>query len=387
MTNLDIPYYLNSAKRVLNGNRCLNIFNPSIISATNRKGAALLVYIVYPFYMDTASSRFRSHINNGNAKMIVQVLNDLGYAVDVIDYRDIATFDTKQKYDVVIGIDKVFDYDKPCMKTATKIFYSTGLHFVEATRLTYERHIRFMQRHGVFISPQRIPLPLYSPEKSDCIISIQNQFTDCSYRMAGKPIYNCTISGTNTFYNMNRKTKNTKTVLWLSGSGMILKGLDLVLDAIADMPDCKLVVCADMSSEEDRQFEEFYYGQIHNSENVQYVGFVDVGSQKFSRIAKDCTAIIFPYPEGEMSGSLVNGMYHGLIPIIGYFSDDKISECSVFTIGTVDGVKDAIRSVMNMSDDEIRIKSKKTLEYAKVHYTAGKEYSDWKRAIKEACDL
>ena len=61
-----------------------------------KRGNALLMYIVYPFYLKETDASFRAHINVRNARMIVQVLNDLGFCVDVIDYRD-KFFETSKK--------------------------------------------------------------------------------------------------------------------------------------------------------------------------------------------------------------------------------------------------------------------------------------------------
>ena len=46
---------------------------------------ALLSYIVHPFSISRDDPRFFQHINVQHAQEIVRILNEMGYAVDVID--------------------------------------------------------------------------------------------------------------------------------------------------------------------------------------------------------------------------------------------------------------------------------------------------------------
>lgn len=369
--------YINSVKRVINRNRKLGIFSPT--TDVKKERDALLAYITYPFYLDSTDPRFRSHINYHHTRLIAQVLNDAGYSVDAIDYTD-TTFSPRKRYDLAIGIGQAFDVSHPHLNGAVKVYLSTGLHYLTANELTYQRHMNLLQRTGTFIPPARAPSPYYTPERSDAIISIQNRFTDNSYSHIGVPIRNCTISGTSPQRPLQPKTMNTRTILWLSGAGMVLKGLDLVLDAIADIPDCRLMVCADLAG--DKEFEDLYWSELHDP-NVTLCGFVDVGSPEFERIAYESTAIIFPYPEGEMSGSLVNAMNHGVIPVISYFSNNEIARFAVRTSGTVRDVRQSIEQVMDMSDEEIASRSRQTLAYAHAYYNPQAEYADWMNAIME----
>ncbi len=366
----------------------LCLFRPNIISIYNNKnlpvkGHALLMYITRPFFIDHNDPVFRSHINIQCSLTIVKVLNELGYKVDVVNYTD-REFDTKRRYDIIIGIGGAFDYGKDYfINSRIKIYLATGLHWLTETFLIYQRYFNLKNRKKVTLIPRRLNEQYFTPEKSDVIFSVQNEYTNNTYSHLNKPIYPLALSCSLNFplHAKNIKQKNTKTFLWLSGGGMVLKGLDIVLDAFSEMPDFKLKVCADVSSEKD--FEQLYFKELYETKNIQTYGFVDIESDKFRSIASGCIAVIFPYPEGEISGSLVNSMYYGLIPVIGYFSNDEIKEFAELVDGSVEGIKKALVKFGELTDQDIMEKSSKTLEYVQKYYNQTKEYYGWKAAFED----
>jgi hypothetical protein len=343
--------------------RINNIYNNKNLPV---KGHALLMYISHPFFMNEKDPAFRSHINIPCSIMIVKVLNEIGYSVDAINWKD-RKFNTKKQYDIVIGIGEAFDYEKDYfINSRIKIYYATGLHWLTETYSIYQRHFNLKNRKKVTLIPRRLNEPYFSPEKSDIIFSVQNEYTNNSYSHLNKPIYYVAPSVSLDFPTSieNIKKKNTNTFLWLSGGGMVLKGLDIVLDAFFEMHDFKLKVCANVSSEKD--FEQLYFKELYETKNIQTYGFVDIGSEKFRNIASECIAVIFPYPEGEISGSLINSMYYGLIPD-----------------GTVEGIKKVLVKFGELTDQEIMGKSAKTLEYVQKYHSQTKEYNDWKSAFED----
>ncbi len=63
---------------------------------------ALLSYLVYPFTIPRDDPRFIRHINIWHAIEFVRTLNQMGYRVDAMDYRD-QDFSPTRSYDVFIG--------------------------------------------------------------------------------------------------------------------------------------------------------------------------------------------------------------------------------------------------------------------------------------------
>lgn len=76
-------------------------------------------------------------------------------------------------------------------------------------------------------------------------------------------------------------------------------------------------------------------------------------------------------------------MYYGLIPIIAYFSNEEIKNFGEFVEGTVNGIKNTINRVGSLSNDVIKDKSFKILEYVEKHYNPMKEFECWKLALED----
>lgn len=110
---------------------------------------------------------------------------------------------------------------------------------------------------------------------------------------------------------------------------------------------------------------------------------MDIGSPEFKKIIDECVAVIYPYPEGEISGSLMTCMNHGLIPIIAYFSNSEIAGFAEYVDGTVKGIKETLTRFIQLPDEIIQEKSRKSLEYVRCYHSREKEYSDWKSAFED----
>ena len=365
-----------------NNRRVINKF-PSRIDPP--LGNALLIYITYPFFLKKNSQEYRSHINIRNSHTIVRAFNELGFNVDIINHED-GKYDTNKKYDMVIGVGQALDRDKNYLKNSkVKIYYATGLHWLTESYLIFQRYLYLKNRKGTSLIPQRLNKPYLSAEKSDIIFSVQNNYTNETYAHLKKPIVY--IAPTGSFdtgpQQESIKNKNSKKILWLSGVGMVLKGLDLVLEAFSELPAIELMICADFSTEPG--FADVYSNEL-NQKNIQYLGFVDIGSEKFKSVTDQCIGVIYPYPEGEISGSIINAMYFGLIPIIAYCSNAEISNFAVPTCPSVLEIKKSLEIISSMSDSEIRERSEKCLKYIYEYHSPQKEADDWRSAIQFVID-
>ena len=71
---------------------------------------------------------------------------------------------------------------------------------------------------------------------------------------------------------------------------MVHKGLDLVLEAFAGMPEYHLTVCGPVASEKD--FERGYNQELYHTPNIHTFGWIDVDSPKFINLAAQCVGIV-----------------------------------------------------------------------------------------------
>jgi glycosyltransferase involved in cell wall biosynthesis len=220
-------------------------------------------------------------------------------------------------------------------------------------------------------------------EHADCATVLGNQSTIRTYEYALKPIFRVPLSTCAVYPWPGEKDFDScrKNFLWFGSNGFVHKGLDLVLDVFAEMPDYHLYVCGPIQQEKD--FENAYYKELYQSQNIHTVGWVDIESPAFIEVANQCTGIIYPSCAEGQAGSVVTCMHTGLIPIISYESGVDVSsnfglileDCSIETI------KRSIESISSLPGEQIRQMSRRAWEFARANHTREKFAEEYKKII------
>jgi len=164
--------------------------------------------------------------------------------------------------------------------------------------------------------------------------------------------------------------------MWLGSSGTVHKGLDLVLEAFSLMPDYHLYVCGLIDSESD--FSEEYQNELYHTQNIHTIGWIDVSSQEFLTIVKQCVGLIYPSCSEGQSGSVVQSLHAGLIPIVSYQSGVTVDGFGIILMQcTIDEIQEAISSLSSLSAEKLQEMAKRSWEYANTYHTRenfSKEY-------------
>ncbi|MDD1444261.1 glycosyltransferase, partial [Dolichospermum sp. ST_sed3] len=172
---------------------------------------------------------------------------------------------------------------------------------------------------------------------------------------------------------------NRYTFLWFGGSGLILKGLDIVLEAFAEMPDFKLYVCGPINKEND--FEQLYHNELYNTPNINTIGWIDTNDESFEKILNDCIAIVYPSFSEGTAGSVIQCMHVGLIPIVSVQSGVDIKDFGIqLPKNTKKEIQNAVRKLANTSTSELKAMSLNAWRYARAYHTRDKfeeEYRDF----------
>tara|TARA_B110000977_G_scaffold201481_1_gene296283 strand:- start:2883 stop:4055 length:1173 start_codon:yes stop_codon:yes gene_type:complete len=257
---------------------------------------ALLSYIKEPFKKSSIS-----HTNYFEAQKIAETLHDLGFKVDIIDYRYRDSL--RSPYDIIIGFGEVFEEFfsfKFNAKTKT-VLYSTGLHQYDQNRHTLERALQKYVIDNVWLL-ESCRLSDFSWYRQlfmcDKIIVLGNEFAAETFKSKN---YHSSISNIPApFYQtvkykdiLNSKYVNSeKTFIWFGSSGALHKGLDVCIDYFKNAPEFRLIICGNVHKE--TKFWDFYQSDIENSENIEYWGFVDLYSEKFNQLLRSAFFTIFP---------------------------------------------------------------------------------------------
>jgi glycosyltransferase involved in cell wall biosynthesis len=277
---------------------------------------ALLSYITGPFKLSTDDPSNSQFSYTGIARSIVRVLNELGYVVDVVEWLD-TVFVPKKKYDLFIGHGgcNFENIARNLPSHVIKIYFSTGIYWQEFNPREEERFRWLEKRRGI-----RLPYDRwiqyseeYANESADGIICLGNQVAKDSYSK-----FPLVINLNNAAYHDDRYDRTKKDFasgrdkfLFFSGWGNVHKGLDLLLEAFAQV-DAHLYICQAISPD----FHKVYRQELEDFPNIHLMGHVPIRSPEFYELVDRCNFVILPSCAEGQPGSVVDCMHQGLIPVV-----------------------------------------------------------------------
>ncbi len=227
------------------------------------QGNVLLSFINEPFFLKPdQAGMYGQHTHYWASLKIAQTFLDLGYCVDVIRWNN-NTFIPQKDYSVFIDARMNLERIGPLLqKDCLKIMYIETAHWLFHNTAQYGRLLALQQRKGVTVAPQKIINPNWGIEHADYATVLGNQFAIDTYKYANKPFYRVPVISPIVCPWPEKKDFEAcrKRFLWFGSGGLIHKGLDLVLDAFAGMPECHLTICGPVKHEKD--FERAFYKEL-----------------------------------------------------------------------------------------------------------------------------
>ncbi len=335
------------------------------------RGRVLLAYIVDGFFAAPDSPLWSSHTHYWESVRMAQAWQARGFTVDVVDNYNYGFFPPSE-YDVVIGARMVLErLGRRMANDPVKIFHVDTAHWLFHQQAQYRRLYELQRRRGVTLRERKLIEPNQAIEYCNCATLLGNDFTSGTYGYAEKPIHRVPLSTIRTADWPARKRFEAVRghFLWLGSRGMVHKGLDLVLEAFAGMPDCRLTVCGPVEAEPD--FCDAYRRELFETPNIDTVGWTDVAGATFTELAADCVAIIYPSCSEGQAGSVITCMHQGLIPIVSYQTGVDVepdygmvlADASVETIGA------AVRALRDESPSTLESMSRNAWEVARRQHT------------------
>ena len=348
------------------------------------RGNALLSYIIDPFLLRHGEPLPSLHTNHWESLQIARTLLNLGYHVDVIHYSN-QTFIPKRDYSLFIAARTNFQRIAQLLnKDCLKIVHLDTAHWLFNSSAEYRRCLDLQQRKGVTLRSFRSVEPNWALEYADCATILGNDFTISTYSYAQKPIFRLSVPTCTVYPWPGHKDYEAcrNHFLWFGGRGLVHKGLDLVLEAFAEMPDHRLTVCGPIEKEKD--FENVYYKELYQAPNIHTVGWVDVSSPKFIEITNDCLGLIYPSCSEGQSGAVVTCLQAGLIPIISRESGVDVNDFGLILKDcSIEEIKTSICRISSLSTEELKRMSRKAWEFARANHTRERFAEEYRKFVEK----
>ncbi|NMG06932.1 glycosyltransferase [Brasilonema sp. UFV-L1] len=348
-------------------------------------GNVLISYAVEPFVLKSGESILDSHTRFWECYQMAQIFLDMGYCVDVIQYyNDI--FLPQKEYAFFIETRWNLQRCAPFLnRDCIKIFHADTAHLLFHNAAEANRLLALQQRRGVTLRPRRFELPNQALEHADCATVLGNDFTISTLKYAKKPIYRVPISAQVVYPWLEEKDFDNcrKNFLWFGSGGLVHKGLDLVLEAFAQMPDCHLTICGPISQEED--FVNAFYKELYQTPNIQTIGWIDVNSQKFVNILNNCVGIVYPSCSEGGGGSVINCMHAGLIPIVSYEASVDIKEDYgiILKDSSIQEIKQEVQRISRLPKEKLKQMARGSWEFARENHTKEKFTENYRKTIEK----
>lgn len=374
--------------------------NTELVSLQPKKpsqGNVLISYIIDPF-LNSAQPVPNSHTSYWESLQMAQTFLDLGYCVDVINWPNDGFWPEKE-YSFFIDSRWNLQRLAPLLnKDCVKIMHIDVAHILFKNAAESQRLLALQQRKHVTLGPRRFEWPNLGIEHADCATILGNEFTISTFRYANKPMYPIPISTPVVYPWPEGKDFEAcrKRFLWFGSFGLVSKGLDLVLDAFAEMPDYHLTVCGPIRGKKDfvsafygplegeKDFEDAFSKELYQTPNIHTIGWIDINTPEFIEIANSCIGLIFPSCCEGQAGGVVTCLHAGIIPIISYESGVDVDDFGVILKNcTIEEIKNSIRTVSNLPTPELKRMAKKAWEFARANHTREKFAEEYWKVVEK----
>lgn len=352
------------------------------------QGNVLLSYIIEPFLLRNSERPPNTHTHYGESLEIAKTFLTLGYAVDVVDYRD-KTLIPKKDYSIFVAARTNFEriaqfLSNPCLK----IVHLDTAHWLFNNSAAYSRCLSLQRRRGVTLKSFKWVEPNWAIECADYATLLGNSFTIGTYSYAQKLILPLSVPTATVYPWPQDKNYDScrNRFLWFGSSGLAHKGLDLVLEAFVEMPELHLYVCGPIRQEKD--FEKAYYEELYHTPNIHTVGWVDVSSTEFIEITNNCLGLIYPSCSEGQSGAVVTCLQAGLIPIVSHESGVDVDSLGVVLKDcSIGEIKNSLRMISSLSAAELQGMSRKAWEFARTNHTIDTYTKEYRKALDKIFTL
>jgi glycosyltransferase involved in cell wall biosynthesis len=346
------------------------------------QGTVLFSYLLETFLSDDPLPM--SHTNFWESHQIAQTFVELGFTVEVISFQNHAYLTRRRGYDFLVSLRTNLEKLAPQVgDDCVKVLHADVAHVLFHNAAEANRLLALQQRRGITLPPRRYSPPNLAIEHADCATVNGNEFTMSTYAYAGKPLHRLHKAALSLHPHPGEKDieASRRRFLWLGSAGFVHKGLDLVLEAFAGLPELELVVAAPLDEEPD--FVAAFEHELRECPNIRALGWVNVASADFDRLAGTCIGVVYPSSSEGGGGSVLDCLHAGLIPILTREASVDINGFgTLLRAAGVEEVRDAVRAVVDAPAAELRERSAAAWTFARECHTRERFASDYRAVVE-----
>lgn len=350
------------------------------------QGRVLLYYVVSPF-RGSSRGRVRSdHTHHWESLQMTRTFLALGYDVDVMSAWN-RSWVPRRGYDALVAsrwnIERLADH---LGDSCVKVMHCETAHITFQNAAEAQRLLDLQRRRGVTLVARRHEEPCRDIEHSDHGVVLGNEFTQETFAFANKPLSRVHGTSVTTFPFPEDKdfAAASSNFLWMGSYGFVLKGLDLVLEAFAGMPEHHLYVCGPTETGREQDFVDAYHHELYECPNIHNLGWVDVTSDRFRTLADTCISQVNLSASEGGGGAVINGLHAGLIPIVSRETSVDIEPAYgiELTENSVEAVQENVRALADTAPAELRDMTRAAWEFARTFHTRERFRSEYREVIE-----
>jgi glycosyltransferase involved in cell wall biosynthesis len=308
--------------------------------------------------------------NKGSSTELVRCLNDCGYTVDFIDWRN-DWWAPQREYDLFLGHGGVnFERISRHLGTAVpKVYYSTGSYWRYHTRRADERARSLAKRTGISLKPDR-PLPAseeWGVRNSLGIIALGDDRIKETFGPEFNiyPVDNL-VSASAEPWQLQAKEYDSgrKHFLFYAGAGNLHKGLDLLLEAFRSTK-LHLHICQRLSKEFRHAFSALLFGE----RNIHYHGHLVRSGERMRALMNECNWILGASCSEGACRSVIECQAHGLIPLVTNDCTVRTGDWGLALPEDPSGIRATVTAAAGFDVAECRERSANSLRAVQRYYS------------------
>ncbi len=302
------------------------------------------------------------HNNQTEMEEAARIFQGPDYNVDIVNYDSDAAINYS-KYAVVFGGGTPVEnlYRKNASSFPRTILYQVGSHPVVSNRASFRRLEEVFQRRGQWLggSARLCGAGMGLESSVDGMLVLGNRVTAGPFRaFTQRPVYEVPLF----FYKMlevsdvagaRNIAEARKHFIWFAGSGLVHKGLDLVLEAFGRHPEFHLHVYG--SIENEMPFVNVFRRELYEQPNIHVEGFLALQSPEFWKALQASAFVICPSCAEGCNSSVLNICGNGgNIPILTPECGIDLQDFGIpIDATTVDAVEAALLEASCLSGMEV----------------------------------